>query len=64
MITEADKKAICEISKKYRAKRVLLFGSSLNSDKESRDIDIAVEGISHRDFYTYYGDLKTGEENI
>jgi len=57
MITEIDKKVICKISKKYRAKCVLLFGSSLHSDKESRDIDIAVEGISHKDFYTYYGDL-------
>ena len=36
MITETDTKAICEISKKYRAKRVLLFGPSLNSDKEKR----------------------------
>jgi predicted nucleotidyltransferase len=52
MITEIDKKVICKISKKYRAKCVLLFGSSLHSDKESRDIDIAVDGISHKDFYT------------
>jgi hypothetical protein len=43
MITETGKKVICKISKKYRAKRVLLFGASSNSDKESRDI--AIEGI-------------------
>lgn len=57
MITESDKKIIYETSKKYRAKRVLLFGSSLKSERESRDIDIAVEGILPKDFFSYYGDL-------
>lgn len=57
MITETDKKTIYEISKKYHAKRVLLFGSSLKPERESRDIDIAVEGIQPKDFYSYYGDL-------
>jgi len=57
MITETDKKTICEISKKYRAKRVLLFGSSADSKKESRDIDLGVEGIPANSFYSYYGDL-------
>ena len=57
MITEADKKTIREISEKYSAKRVLLFGSSLFSEKETRDIDIAVEGIAPKDFFDYYGDL-------
>lgn len=57
MINETDKKTIFEISKKYHAKRVVLFGSSLNPNKESRDIDIGVEGISEKDFFSYYGDL-------
>ena len=57
MITESDKKTIREISEKYKAKRVLLFGSSVISEKESRDIDIAVEGIAPRDFFDYYADL-------
>lgn len=57
MITETDKKTIYEISKKYHAKRVLLFGSSVNPKKESRDIDIGVEGVLAKDFYRYYGDL-------
>ena len=57
MLAETDKKIICEISKKYHAKRVLLFGSSLKPEKESRDIDIAVEGILPKDFFSYYGDL-------
>jgi len=57
MIKETDKEIIRKISKKYHAKRVLLFGSSLSSDCESHDIDIAVEGISNKDFYGYYGEL-------
>ncbi|MGR3221417.1 MAG: nucleotidyltransferase family protein [Candidatus Anammoxibacter sp.] len=48
---------MCEISKKYNAKRVLIFGSSIALERESRDIDIAVEGISPKDFYRYYGEL-------
>jgi len=57
MIKEKDKIIIKEISKKYGVKRVLLFGSSLDKKRKSNDIDIAVEGISHKDFFKYYGDL-------
>jgi predicted nucleotidyltransferase len=57
MITELEKRMIREISERYRVKRVLLFGSSLDTTKESRDIDIAVEGVQPKDFFKYYGDL-------
>ncbi|MDP2841354.1 MAG: nucleotidyltransferase domain-containing protein [Candidatus Methanoperedens sp.] len=57
MISETDKKIILDLSKKYHAKRVLLFGSSADPLKEGRDIDLAVEGIDPRDFFDYYGDL-------
>jgi predicted nucleotidyltransferase len=57
MIADSDKKIIEDISRRYRAKRVLLFGSSVDTEKESRDIDIAVEGISPGDFFKFYGDL-------
>ncbi len=57
MITELEKRKIREISERYQAKRVLLFGSSLDITKESLDIDIAVEGIQPKDFFKYYGDL-------
>ena len=57
MISNKDKKIITDISKKYRAKRVLLFGSSLDPEKASRDIDIAIEGVAPKDFFSYYGDL-------
>jgi len=57
MISEADKQIIRELSGKYHVKRVLLFGSSLDPDKEGRDIDLAVEGIDPGEFFDYYGDL-------
>ena len=57
MITDTDKKIIEQLARKYHAKRVVLFGSSLSSTQEYRDIDIAVEGIGGKDFYTFYGEL-------
>jgi len=57
MIADKDRQIIKKIAAKYRVKRVLLFGSSLSSDKESRDIDIGVEGIEEKDFFTFYGEL-------
>jgi predicted nucleotidyltransferase len=57
MLTDKDKKTIQELSEKYSVKRVLLFGSSLDTTKDSRDIDIAVEGIAEKDFFRYYGEL-------
>ena len=57
MITDTDKKIIEQLARKYHAKRVVLFGSSLSPAREYRDIDIAVEGIQEKDFYTFYGEL-------
>ncbi|TAN61888.1 hypothetical protein EPN16_02630 [bacterium] len=57
MITESEKRIIREVSEKYSVKRVLLFGSSITCEKESWDIDLAVEGLSPADFFKYYGDL-------
>jgi predicted nucleotidyltransferase len=57
MITEKDKETIETISRKYRVRRVLLFGSSIDPSKQSDDIDLAVEGVAPEDFFKYYGDL-------
>jgi len=57
MISEKDRQIIEKTAAKYHAKRVILFGSSLSPDKESRDIDIGVEGLEERDFFAFYGDL-------
>ncbi|MCJ7784678.1 MAG: nucleotidyltransferase domain-containing protein [Desulfobacterales bacterium] len=57
MITDTDKKIIEQLARKYHVKRVVLFGSSLSPTREYRDIDIAVEGLEEKDFYTFYGEL-------
>jgi len=57
MITDREKTTIRNLARKYRASRVLLFGSALSAEAESRDIDIAVEGIADRDFFAFYGEL-------
>jgi len=57
MITEREKTIIRDISERYSPKKVLLFGSALLTDKVSRDIDVAVEGIEEKDFFSFYADL-------
>ncbi len=57
MITDKDKEIIEQVARKYRVKRVILFGSSISPSREYRDIDIAVEGIGEKEFYTFYGEL-------
>ena len=57
LITEADKKTIQNIVKKYHVKRILLFGFCLCPDKESNDINITIEGIFPKSFNKFYGDL-------
>jgi predicted nucleotidyltransferase len=57
MIADRDRRIIKEIAVKYHAKRVVLFGSSLSPDRETRDIDIGVEGVDEKDFFTFYGEL-------
>jgi predicted nucleotidyltransferase len=57
MIADKDREIIEKTAAKYHAKSVILFGSSLAPDKESRDIDIGVEGIDEKDFFTFYGEL-------
>jgi uncharacterized protein len=57
MIADKDREIIEKTAVKYHAKRVILFGSSLVPGRESRDIDIGVEGIDDKDFFTFYGEL-------
>ena len=57
MITDKEKKIILKIAKKYNVSKIMLFGSGLDNTIESNDIDIAVEGIPNKDFYSFYGEL-------
>jgi predicted nucleotidyltransferase len=38
MLSDSEKQTIVRTATKYHAKRVVLFGSALSPDKESRDI--------------------------
>ena len=51
MISKDDKDKISEISKKYNVKKVLLFGSTLSSESDAEDIDLAVEGVASGHFF-------------
>lgn len=58
MISEKDKSTIASIASRFKARRILLFGSNVSSvDRESRDIDLAVEGVPPKDFFKFYGEL-------
>jgi predicted nucleotidyltransferase len=57
MITESEKQIILEISKKFHAQKVLLFGSSADPHRFGRDIDIAVDGVAPDRFFQYCGEL-------
>jgi predicted nucleotidyltransferase len=57
MISEREKKIILDIARKYRASRVLLFGSAVSHEEDYQDIDIGVEGIADDQFYSFYGEL-------
>ncbi len=57
MISEKDKKAIIDLAEKYKAKRIILFGSALKDKIKSKDIDLAVEGIPDKLFFKFYSEL-------
>ena len=57
MLSKHDEYEIKKIAKKYRAKKVILFGSNLEKDTEARDIDLAIEGIDDSHFFKFYGEL-------
>jgi len=57
MISEKDKKEILRIAKKYKVKRIVLFGSGSRESSENRDIDLAVEGIPDKLFFKFYSEL-------
>ena len=56
MITQEDKEIISVLARSYGVHKILLFGSSTES-QEARDIDLGVIGIEPRRFFEFYGDL-------
>ena len=57
MISEVDKTVIRECAEKYNVSSVYLFGSSIRTDVEPRDIDIGVKGLRPDLFFKFYGEL-------
>ena len=57
MISERERKIIILYAKKYNVSSIFLFGSSIEKDKESNDIDIGVKGIEPRLFFKFYAEL-------
>jgi uncharacterized protein len=57
MLSEKDKQEIKSIAEKYKAKKIILFGSACDPDINNNDIDLAVEGISPSQFYKFYSEL-------
>ncbi|MFH1537407.1 MAG: nucleotidyltransferase domain-containing protein [bacterium] len=57
-LKEAVKDTIIRVAKEYGARRLWLFGSSLDpSTDEPNDIDLAVEGIPPARFFEFYAKL-------
>ncbi|MDU9049725.1 MAG: nucleotidyltransferase domain-containing protein [Candidatus Electrothrix sp. Rat3] len=57
MISEKDKRKIRNIAKKYKAGKVILFGSGCDPTAVSNDIDLAVEGVPDAQFFKFYSEL-------
>jgi predicted nucleotidyltransferase len=57
MISERDREIITQCARKYKVSSIYLFGSSLDSDSEPNDIDLAVKGIRPKVFFKFYGEL-------
>lgn len=57
MISREDKYRLIELAKKYDVSKLYLFGSNLETGKESKDIDLAVDGIDDLLFFKFYSEL-------
>jgi len=57
MISQQERSIILKCAEKYHVASVYLFGSSLRTDVEPRDIDIGVKGLRSDLFFKFYGEL-------
>lgn len=56
MISESDRSIILTYAKKYKLRKVILFGSS-KERADARDIDIGVRGIAPELFFDFCWEL-------
>lgn len=57
MVSKIDIETIKQLSSKYNARKVILFGSSLDPKRKANDIDLAIDGVASKDYYRYCGEL-------
>ena len=57
MVSQNDIEIIKRLSSKHRVRKVILFGSSLDPQRQADDIDLAVDGVAPQDYYQYCGEL-------
>jgi len=57
MVSKNDIETIKQLSSKYNARKVVLFGSSLDPQRQANDIDLAIDGVASKDYYRYCGEL-------
>ena len=57
MITENEKNVILRYAKEYNVTSILLFGSSIEGEEDTNDIDLGVKGIEQRLFFKFYAKL-------
>jgi predicted nucleotidyltransferase len=57
MLSEQDTAKILECARAYGAKGVWLFGSSLDPTRTPNDIDLGVEGLDPKQFFSFASDL-------
>jgi len=56
MISESDMSIILKYAKKYKLKKIILFGSS-KERTEARDIDVGVRGVAPELFFDFCWEL-------
>ncbi len=57
MLKTKEKDIAIKLAKKYRIKRLYLFGSALKKSGKINDYDFAVEGYPSGKFFNFYGEL-------
>jgi predicted nucleotidyltransferase len=57
MISAQLRQIITACAEQYGVRRVWLFGSAVQDERQATDIDLAVEGLDPEKFFDFYGKL-------
>ncbi len=56
LISNEDLETIQKHAKKYKIKKIILFGSSIENEN-ARDIDLGVKGVNPEEFFRFYWEI-------